>query len=191
MTSWDPYLDLESGVLRNRLGITDPATLSRAEADLATITLSQLAIERLSGHYDLAHLQAFHRSIFGDLYPWAGKLRSVSLGKSGQMFCPPEEIEQRARLVFLALAARDHLCGLEREPFLDALTELVAALTFLHPFREGNGRAQRALVTQLSREAGHHLNWATLDAAENVGASRAANEGDLKPLRTMLDPLLT
>ncbi len=34
MTDWDPYLDLDAGVLRNRLGITDPAELSRAEAEL-------------------------------------------------------------------------------------------------------------------------------------------------------------
>ena len=30
--SWDPYLDLEAGVLRNRLGITDPEQLRRAES---------------------------------------------------------------------------------------------------------------------------------------------------------------
>jgi hypothetical protein len=32
--SWDPYLDLQSGVLRNRLGITDKAELAQAEAEL-------------------------------------------------------------------------------------------------------------------------------------------------------------
>ena len=32
--SWDPYLDLQTGVLRNRLGIADKAELARAEAEL-------------------------------------------------------------------------------------------------------------------------------------------------------------
>lgn len=190
MTGWDPYLDLDSGVLRNRLGITDPVELSRAEAEFAATALTELALTRLPGDYDIAHLQAFHRVIFGDLYPWAGEVRTVALGKAGQLFCPPEAIERRAGEVFLALAARDHLRGLGRERFLDALTELFAAVTFLHPFREGNGRAQRAFLAQLARDAGHRLSWAGMDAAENTAAARAANEGDLEPLQAMLDRLL-
>lgn len=190
MASWDPYLDLESGVLRNRLGITDPGTLSLAEADLAATALTAIAGHPIPGSYDLAHLQAFHHAIFGDVYPWAGEVRTVALGKAGHLFCPPEAIEQRAREIFLALSVRDRLRGLEREQFLDALTELLAALTHLHPFREGNGRTQRAFLAQLARTAGHRLSWAAMDGAENAAVSRAAHEGDLKPLRAMLDPLL-
>jgi hypothetical protein len=33
--SWDPYLDEEHGVLRNRLGITSPEELAAAEADIS------------------------------------------------------------------------------------------------------------------------------------------------------------
>lgn len=191
MASWDPCLDLGSGVLLNRLGITDSALLSQAEADLTTNALAELARTPLPGRFDLAHLQAVHRFVFGDIYPWAGELRTVTLGKGGQMFCPPGEIVQRAGQVFLALAARDHLQGMGRERFLDELAELLAALTYLHPFREGNGRAQRALLGRLAREAGYTLDWSLLDGAENVFASRAAEDGDLKPLRAMLDRLTT
>lgn len=190
MLGWDPYLDPDTGLLRNRLGITDPATLSTAEADLTALALTDLDREPLALNYDLEHLRAFHRAIFGDIYPWAGEVRTVSIGKAGQMFCPPELIEQRAGQVFLALSARDHLRGLRRAAFLDGLTELLAALNFLHPFREGNGRTQRAFVAQLASAAGYELTWAALDADGNVRASRAANDGDLKPLRAMLDRLL-
>ncbi|GAY10757.1 Fic family protein [Pseudonocardia sp. N23] len=191
MAAWDPCLDLGSGVLRNRLGITDPALLSQAEADLATNALAELSRTPLPGRYDLAHLQAVHRFVFGDIYPWAGELRTVTLGRNGQMFCAPGDITPRAGRVFLALSARDHLRGLGRESFLDELTELLAALTHLHPFREGNGRAQRALLGQLARDAGYKLDWALLDADENTAASRAANDGDPKPLRVVLDRLTT
>ncbi len=190
MPGWDPYLDLESGVLLNRLGIADPATSALAEADLAATALTALAAHPLPGDYDLVHLQAFHRAIFGDVYPRAGEVRTVALGKAGHLFCPPESIEHRARQVCLGLMARDQLRGLRREQFLDALTELLAALNHLHPFREGNGRAQRAFLAQLARAAGHRLSWATMDGSANTTASRAAHEGDLDPLRTMLDPLL-
>ena len=52
----DPYLDPASGVLRNLLGITDAAELSRAEAALSASRLVDLERRRLPGRYDLAHL---------------------------------------------------------------------------------------------------------------------------------------
>ncbi len=61
--SWDPYLDLQTGVLRNRLGITDPDELARAEADFSSVRIAQLRRRPLPGGYDLPHLQAFHRHI--------------------------------------------------------------------------------------------------------------------------------
>ena len=82
----DPYLDPASGVLRNLLGITDAAELARAEAALSASRLIDLERRRLPGRYDLAHLQAFHRYILGDVYGWAGQLRTVSIAK-GSVFC--------------------------------------------------------------------------------------------------------
>ena len=75
----DPYLDPAGGVLGNLLGITDAAELVRAEAALSASRLIDLERRRLPGRYDLAHLQAFHRYILGDVYGWAGQLRTVSI----------------------------------------------------------------------------------------------------------------
>jgi len=84
----DPYLDPASGVLRNLLGITDAAKLARAEAALSASRLIDLERRRLPGRYDLAHLQAFHRYILGDVYDWAGQLRTVSIDQQ-QAAGPP------------------------------------------------------------------------------------------------------
>ena len=191
MNAWDPDLDLDTGVLRNRLGITDPAQLARAETDLTLVRMTHLATAPIAGHFDLEHLQAVHRYLFTPIYDWAGQLRTVSLGKGGHLFCPPEQLRDRAGRVFLALAARDHLADLDRAAFLDATTELLAALLYLHPFREGNGRAIRVFLAQLARTAGYRLRWAGMDAEDNRLASRAAYDGDLTPLHTMLDRLLS
>ena len=32
----------------------------------------------------------------------------------------------------------------------------------LHPFREGNGRAQRAFIGQVAREAGYEIEWSKI-----------------------------
>jgi cell filamentation protein len=111
--SWDPYLDLDTGILRNRLGIGNPTELARAEADLTVSRLYDLQRTRLPGDYDLEHLRAFHRVIFGDVYDWAGELRTVSLGRGG-LFCMPGDLRSAGDEVFGRLARAYHLRGLDR-----------------------------------------------------------------------------
>lgn len=87
MTDWDPYLDLDTGVLRNRLGIAEPAELARAEAELTALRLIELRQQPLPGRYDLAHLQAFHQFIFGDVYDW-GRPAPHRLDRQGTPVLP-------------------------------------------------------------------------------------------------------
>ena len=60
----------------------------------------------------------------------------------------------------------------------------------LHPFREGNGRTQRAFLGQLARDAGYRLRWEHVDRDANIDAARAAADGDLAPMRALLDPVV-
>ncbi len=188
--SLDPYLDLASGVLRNRLGITDPDELAGVEATLTASRIYDLSRTPLPGDYDLAHLQAFHRTVFGDVYDWAGELRTVSLGRGSTWFARPEHLVADAGELFGWLARTGHLRGLARAAFVDGLAELLSDLNALHPFRDGNGRTQRAFLAQLARDAGHPIRWAAMDPVENAGASKAAHDGDVEPLRTLLDRLV-
>ncbi len=106
------------------------------------------------------------------------------------MFCLPHLIVPTAAEVFDRLAAADHLCGRTREGFLEGLTALLAEVNALHPLREGNGRTQRAFLSQLARDAGYRLRWGGVDRDANIDAARAAADGDLGPLRALLDPVV-
>jgi len=185
----DPYLDPLSGVLRNLLGITDAGELARAEAALSASRLVDLEQRRLSGRYDLDHLRAFHRHILGDVYEWAGELRTVSIAK-GSVFCLPQHLVSYAHDVFGRLAAADRLRGLNREQFIGKATEFLADVNAMHPFREGNGRTQRAFFSQLAHDAGHHIDWVRMDPHWNDTASAAAHHGDLGPMAAMLAQLI-
>jgi cell filamentation protein len=184
----DPYIEL-NGVLRNSLGITGAAELSEAEADIATVELAILDAEPLPGSYDLAHLQAFHRQIFGNVYPWAGELRTIEISK-GTSFCPSIHIVSFAEDVFLKLANNDRLQGLDRPAFIRGLADLYGDVNAIHPFREGNGRTQRAFLAQLAREAGYTVSWQDMEQEENVAASVASFNANNDLLERMLDGLV-
>jgi cell filamentation protein len=189
--SGDPSVDARTGVFRNRLGLTDRAALDAAERTFAVQRVKQLGRRRLPGRYDLDHLRAFHWTIFQDVYPWAGMLRTVLIVKAGGSFCLPHLIEPTAVDVLGRLAAAGHLRGRDRPAFLDGLTDLLAEVNALHPFREGNGRTQRAFLSQLAGDAGWRLRWSGVDRDRNVDAARAAAGGDRAPLRALLDGVVT
>jgi fido (protein-threonine AMPylation protein) len=98
-TGADPYSEPATGVLRNRLGITSADELAQAEAALSASRLIDLERRRLIGSYDLDHLRGFHRIILGDVYDWAGELRTVSIAK-GSVFCLPQHLASSAADIF-------------------------------------------------------------------------------------------
>lgn len=173
--SVDPYVDPRTGVLRNRLGITDAALLAQAEARLVAAAEVVLFAERLDlGHYDLAHLRAIHRRLFGEIYDWAGEFRSVNLSKGDSVFALVEWLEPQAEQVFAWLAEEQHLLNRTREDFIEGVSRFLSDLNALHPFREGNGRTQRAFLRLLAADAGWHLAWSDVDPVENAAISAAS-----------------
>jgi cell filamentation protein len=95
----------------------DPSKLARLEAEQTSIVIAQLERARLPGRYDLEHLRAFHRRIFGDIYEWAGELRSVAIAKDDSVFALPEHIDSYLAGVFGALAGEGYLRRLARAEF--------------------------------------------------------------------------
>lgn len=190
MADEDPYVYPGTGILRNRLGTREAAELAGQEASLSSIRIAQLERRFISGDYDLAHLKATHGYIFGEVYPWAGELRMVRIAKGGDLFALPEHIGPYLTTLCADLAREDRLQGLERERFVERLTHYYAEINAVHPFREGNGRVQRAFLGQIAKAAGHPITWARLDAERNVQAARESHRGNNSPLQEMLSALL-
>jgi cell filamentation protein len=185
----DPYSDPVTGVLHNKLGLGTAAGLEAAEREITHAALILLDESPVSPSYDLPHLQEIHKRIFGDIYEWAGQIRTVAIAK-GAMFCLPQYIDSSAAVIFGELHDEDCLRGLRRDAFVGRLAHYLGEVNALHPFREGNGRAQRAFFGQLARDAGFTLAWQHLDPVRNVEASAAIMRGDPEPMREMLDALV-
>lgn len=136
----DPYLIPGTDCLSNKLGLSDPDELAVAESEIVGVRDAQLARRYLPGKYNLQHLQAFHRRLFGDVYIWAGSLRSVELSKGSTAFMAHSRLRSAGEQLLNGISEKGMLVGLRREVMLDELTVLLSNLNYLHPFREGNGR---------------------------------------------------
>jgi cell filamentation protein len=146
----------------------------------------------VTGRFDSVHLQSIHRTLFQDVFPWAGEFRAVNISKGNSNFGPAMHI---------AGALADALAKLKAER---SLTAALPALDFslraafylgeinaIHPFREGNGRTQREFIRQLALSAGHPLSWAGFTQEQMVDASIASHlRGDSSGLAAIIEAAL-
>lgn len=184
----DPYLLPGADVLRNRCSITDATVLADFELTASLARVAELERQPMEGDFDLRHLCAVHRRIFGDVYDWAGMIRTVDIAK-GMYFCRSDVIESESRRVFGAIARDSYLTGLSRDTFVVKLADHWGEVNALHPFREGNTRTQRVFFQQLAHVAGWPIDWAKLDYKAFIEA-RYDNlrTADSTALATVLDP---
>jgi cell filamentation protein len=187
--SQDPYSDPVTGVPYNWLKLRAAAALKAAEREITHAALILLDESPVSPSYDLPHLREIHRRIFGDIYKWAGQIRTVAIAKTA-VFCLPQYVESSAAVIFRELQDEDCLRGMCHDMFVGRLAYYLGEVNALHPFREGNGRAQRAFFRQLARDAGFTVARQHLDPVRNVEASAATMRGDPEPMRELLRSLI-
>ena len=192
----DPYTDPRSGVLRNKLGLVDQESLDRAEANSVSVRSILLQLNPLKGNFDSEHLRAIHQYLFRDVYEWAGQFRTIPLAKAdyvhgGQVtkFTPPELIEEQLGKVFGQLADEHFLAGLQRWEFGRKVAALFSELNRIHPFREGNGRAQRQFVRQLAESLGCKLHFEIVSKERLIQASILSANGDVAMMERLLDEI--
>lgn len=172
-------------MLRNRLELRDDVVLGQVEHDLSAIAASEIDFELPP--YDLAYLKQIHLHLFQDIYDWAGQLRTVDISKGDTHFCNVNRIEPEAEKLFRTMARAKWLEGLERAALVVAVAEYFGDLNVIHPFREGNGRAQRILFEHLIVNAGYEISWWAVEEDEWIQANIDAVVCDYAALIRVFD----
>jgi len=170
----DPYCYPGTTVLKNRLNLIQDDILAEAERALSEVALN--LIEFAAPPYDLLYLRNLHRLLFADLYDWAGELRMVDISKGDTRFCTITRIEPEAKKLFASLAKANWFQDLGRLELVKASAEAFGDLNVIHPFREGNGRAQRVLFEHLIMNVGYDISWWAVEAEEWTQANIDAVE---------------
>jgi cell filamentation protein len=183
----DPYCYPGSKVLINLAEIRRPKELRQFELALTT----QRFDEPLpSGRFSVRHYCAIHHHLFQDVYPWAGKIRTVRISRGESVFCYPENIAKELHRLFAGLKKGHSLGNLSQVDFADRAAHFLAELNAIHAFRDGNGRTQLAFVAMLATHAGHPINLAGLRPNKFLKAMIASFSGDEKLLATELAKLI-
>jgi cell filamentation protein len=158
--------------MKNKLGITSADELAKAEADFASVRTFELSKNPVAGNFDFEHLKAIHRTLFQDVYDWAGVPRDVNMSKGDTYFLDHQEIKPTAAKIFSCLAKENHLAGLSKRKFSERAAFYLGEIYRLHPFREGNSRTQREFVNNLARQNGYYIEWRKTDGQELREACR-------------------
>ena len=179
MPSIGPYFDESIGELRNLLSATSSAQFKEIEPQIVfanELELQSLTIPRTN---DLTELLTLHKQLFGNVYDWAGQIRTVDIKKSdadAEFFLIVSKIPEAAHYVFSELAKENYLKHLQQPRFIKRLAYFYDQLNYIHPFREGNGRTQRVFWSRVAQDAGYEIDWSGVIGDENDEASRLAAE---------------
>ncbi|AXJ02497.1 cell filamentation protein [Cyclonatronum proteinivorum] len=184
------YTDPDTGLLRNLLDITDPETLLFVESSVVTKRLQEL-YENPIKIKGVDSLFQIHKHLFQDIYIWAGKKRTVEISKDGKQFFPTSHFDNAFRYIDQLIAEFRKIPKDNKKLICEKLAEILDTVNYLHPFRDGNGRAQRELSRLLALEKGLSLN---LNPADNKSVyeryMQGTIESDVKTLTALIFELI-
>ena len=151
------YTDPKTGLLRNLQDITDPEVLLFVESGAVTKRLQELYDNpiKIKG---IDSLFAIHKHLFQDIYTWAGKKRIVEISKDRKQFFPTSHFDNAIRYIDNLVTEFKKIPKDNKKNLAEKLAEILDNVNYLHPFREGNGRAQREFLRILALEKELTLN---------------------------------
>lgn len=188
--SFEGYFTEHDDVLENYLGISDPEEMAKVESEFVPLRMAELLANPPGGELGMPYLCEIHRRLFSDLYPMAGKVRTVDIAKGKSVFCYVQYIDDEQRRIFRAMR-QNFAHPLSQEDFAGQIAMLSADLNALHPFREGNGRAIRTFLTILAQRHNYQLDFSRLEHERLVEADTRAFYGEFQPLIELYERIIT
>lgn len=189
----DPYFtytDPRTGLLRNLQEITDPDVLLFVESVAVTKRLQEL-YEHPIKIKGVDSLFEVHRHLFQDIYLWAGEKREVEISKDGKQFFPTSHFDNAFKYIDQIISEFRKIPKDNKKILAGKLAEILDNINYLHPFREGNGRAQREFLRLLALEKGLTLN---LNPPDNQSVyeryMKGTIESDVKTLTELIFDLI-
>ena len=159
-------------MLVNKLGITTAAELAREEERISKKKAVELFENGILDKLEAGKFNSvvIHKTLFEDIYDFAGVIRTVNIAKGNFRFAP---------LMYLE-AALENIDKMPQSNF-DEIIEKYVEMNIAHPFREGNGRATRIwLDCMLKKEIGKVIDWSLVDKEDYLLAMERSPVKDIE-----------
>lgn len=151
------YIDSKTGLLKNLAGFSNSEDLHFFES----ITVSKRLNELYENPLEIVGVKSLfliHHHLFQDVYSWAGKKRVVEISKDGKEFIPTLLFDNAFHFIDGLIGEYRQIRTNQKKKIAEKLAEILDSANYLHPFREGNGRAQREFIRLLALEKEFILN---------------------------------
>lgn len=170
MSNYDIYLIENSKVLKNLLNITDEAELDLAETEYANAGMMFLYDSGFSD-FSANGICTIHKTLFGQVYEWAGKYRSINIRKSEEILVGKsvwysnwDDIEKDLDDIWNRIYSVKWK-ELSHTDFVSSITRLFSKIWQIHPFREGNTRTTVMLIALFSEYYGYFFDYELIAAS--------------------------
>lgn len=158
----DPYLYDDVKVLKNRANIKDPELLKQAEADITNLAMTAIYIRHYE-KFNTATLLDIHKTIFGQIYSWAGEFRTIQMVKAEDVlggdtvrYAYPGEIKKQLADSMKEIGKLKRN-GTNDHDVVFRLVRIIAQIWQIHPFREGNTRTVIVFAVLLAKSLGFEV----------------------------------
>lgn len=159
----DPYLYDDADILKNRANIKDSELLRKAEADITNLAMTALYTQQYD-KFNTDTLCDIHRTIFGQIYDWAGEFRTIQMVKYEEVlggdtvrYALPKDIKKELTATMKEISKLKRNGSNDRD-IIFRLVRIIAAIWHTHPFREGNTRTVIIFAVLLAKHLGFEVN---------------------------------
>ena len=182
-------------VLANKLGILSVDEIENIEFD-ALLSLENKLFKELGFDKKITakDLCDWHRRWLSGLYVWAGNYRNVNMSKDGFQFAVAHQV-QRLMDGFNneVLSVLTPCNTMDEAQLVQALARTHVEFILIHPFRDGNGRLARLMMTIMALQAGQPVldfNYIEGNGKEYILAIHAGMAMNYGPMETLVTNVL-
>ncbi len=194
--SENEYMDMGQTILKNKKDIANLRELF-VEEEKALARAYELLLDemRLDTPLSSELIRYVHGRIFGDLYDWSGRWRTVSISKEGTAWPPPTYLEEAMKKFEEGVLSKYSARSVESDDsFCAAVGHIQGEFLAIHPFREGNARTIKLVTDLLAVQTGRFaLIYDPSDIGRNdyIAAAKAAMLQNYDPMIAIIRSTLS
>lgn len=107
-----------TSVLINKLGLKNQEALDAVESVAVALHSAEIESEASDIPFSFDFYCNLHKRLFGDIYDWAGELRTIDVSKKGTIFYPADSLADLGKAKFARLQSMNEFQGLGRAELL-------------------------------------------------------------------------